>query len=415
MTDDPLLTSLRAAVAAAPDDVPLRLHLAGLLAERNEPAAALAECSQVLQRDPANATAIALLAKVSAALSGTQAKPEPAVPAEPTPAKAEPANAEAFDWSAAEQEVSDIVEPAFVSDGEPVALDEEVQTAGVRLSDVGGMEDVKQRLDIAFLGPMRNPELAKTFRKSLSGGLVLYGPPGCGKTFIARAVAGEMGAKFYPVGIAEVLDMYVGSSERAVKELFDVARRNAPCVLFFDELDALGQKRSHLRNNSWLRTLVNTLLVEMDSVAGKNEGVFVLAATNHPWDVDTALRRPGRFDRMLLVLPPDAVARASILRYHLAGRPVAGIDIDKLVKATEDFSGADIAHACDSAAELALADSVRTGQVRPVTMDDFRTALRQIKPSTGPWFAAARNVATFANSDGEYDDLLAYMKKRRMV
>ncbi|WP_163513688.1 ATP-binding protein [Fodinicola acaciae] len=399
MTDDPLLTSLRAAVAAAPDDVPLRLHLAGLLAERDDAAGALAECSQVLQREPANAEAIALLNRVSAALSGEE-KPKQETP---------------FDWSAAEEQLGDIAQPAFVNDGEPVGLDEEVQAAGVRLDDVGGMDEVKQRLEIAFLGPMRNPELARTFRKSLSGGLMLYGPPGCGKTFIARAVAGEMGARFYPVGIAEVLDMYIGNSERAVKELFDVARRNAPCVLFFDELDALGQKRSHLRNNSWLRTLVNTLLTEMDSVSGRNEGVFVLAATNHPWDVDTALRRPGRFDRMLLVLPPDAPARAAILRYHLDGRPLAGIDVDKLVRATEDFSGADIAHACESAAELALADSVRTGKVRPVTMDDFRAALKQIKPSTGPWFAAARNVATFANTDGEYDDLLAYMKKRRMV
>ena len=158
------------------------------------------------------------------------------------------------------------------------------------------MKEVKKRLEAAFLAPMRNPELRKLYGKSLRGGLLLYGPPGCGKTFIARAVAGELGARFITVSFADLIDMFVGRSERNIHELFEVARRNAPCVVFLDEVDAIGQKRSQLRNTP-MRSAVNQLLLELDDVASDNTGVFLLAATNHPWDVDSALRRPGRFDR----------------------------------------------------------------------------------------------------------------------
>jgi SpoVK/Ycf46/Vps4 family AAA+-type ATPase len=288
--------------------------------------------------------------------------------------------------------------------------------AGLVLSDVGGMTEVKQRLEVAFLGPMRNPELAKMYGKSLRGGLLLYGPPGCGKTFIAKAVAGELGARFYSVSLADVLEAWLGAAERNVREIFATARRNSPCVLFLDEVDAIGHRRSRI-GSGWtgLRSAVNQLLAELDSVGSDNDGVFVLAATNHPWDVDPALRRPGRFDRTILVLPPDPPAREAILRYHLRDRPLAGIEVRMLVRRTEDFSGADLAHLVDSAAEIALVDSVRSGQVRPIGMDDFGAALKQVGPSTGPWLQTARNVAQFANSGGEYDDLLAYLKSRKLV
>lgn len=201
------------------------------------------------------------------------------------------------------------------------------------------MEAVRERLEVAFLAPVRNPELRRLYGKSLRGGLLLYGPPGCGKTFIARAVAGEMGAHFIVAGILEILDMRLGQSEHNLHELFMQARRNAPCVLFLDEVDALGQKRSQLRGSAAAGRIVNQLLTELDSVASDNEGLFVLAATNQPWDVDSALRRPGRFDRTVLVLPPDAPARASILQYHLRERPVEKIDLARLA-ATSLFASA---------------------------------------------------------------------------
>lgn len=289
------------------------------------------------------------------------------------------------------------------------------RTDGLRLADVGGMQEVKDRLEAAFLAPLRNPELRRLYGKNLRGGLLLYGPPGCGKTFIARAVAGELGANFMSVSISDVLDMWTGNSERNIREIFDTARRSAPCVLFFDELDGLGAKRS-LTRNSGMRNTVNQLLTELDGVDGSaNDGVFVLGATNHPWDVDTALRRPGRFDRMLLVLPPDQEAREAVLGYHLRDRPIAGIDLGKLARRTEGFSGADLSYLCEAAAERALMESARTGEVRMIEMRDLLAAVKETKPSTGAWFATARNVAMFANEGGTYDELLAYLKRNKKL
>jgi SpoVK/Ycf46/Vps4 family AAA+-type ATPase len=391
-----LLASLLAALESRPEDVDLRLHVAQLLLEHGQGALALEHCSKALQHEPDSAAGVALMQKIAAQLAGGS---DPA-----------------FDWSAAESEVADIVQPAYVeSQAGDEPAETEVEQPTITFADVSGMDEVKRRLELAVLAPLRNPELGRLYGRSLPGGLLLYGPPGCGKTFLARALAGEMGARFAAVSLADVLDMWLGMSERNLREVFEAARRNAPCVLFLDEVDALGQKRSHLRSNPAMRGTVNQLLSEMDSVRSDNRGVFVLGATNHPWDVDTALLRPGRFDRLVLVLPPDAAARQGVLRYHLQARPLAGIDLKTLARRTEHFSGADLAYLCDTATERAMADSLRTGQARPLTMDDFDAALGEVKPSTGPWLEAARNVAMFANASGLYDDLVAYLKQRRMA
>jgi SpoVK/Ycf46/Vps4 family AAA+-type ATPase len=208
--------------------------------------------------------------------------------------------------------------------------------------------------------------------------------------------------------------MFIGQSERNLREIFQTARRNAPCVLFLDEIDALGQKRGHLRHSA-ARGTVNQLLAEMDGIAGSNDGVYVLGATNHPWDVDVALRRPGRFDRMLLVLPPDGPAREAILRYHLRDRPIAGVDLRRLSKLTDGYSGADLAQICETAAEYALLHSARSGTVRMIGTPDLERAVQEVRPSIGPWLDLARNVAQFANEGGAYDDLLAYLRERRLV
>jgi SpoVK/Ycf46/Vps4 family AAA+-type ATPase len=331
-----------------------------------------------------------------------------------------PAETPQYDWTQAEDELREVLPAMFVGESEDgsAAIEEasayDAEHAGLTLADVAGLTEVKKRLEAAFLAPMRNPELRKLYGKSLRGGLLLYGPPGCGKTFIARAVAGELGAKFIAVSFADIIDMFVGQSERNIHELFEIARRNAPCVLFLDEVDAIGQKRSQLRHTP-MRSAVNQLLLELDDVAGNNEGVFLLAATNHPWDVDSALRRPGRFDRTLLVLPPDLDARAGVFRYHLRERPVAGIDLARLASLTDGYSGADIAHICETAAEQALLDSVRLGEPRMIGNPDLEAAIAEVKPSLGAWFDTARNVALFANEGGAYDDLAAYLRKRKLL
>jgi AAA+ superfamily predicted ATPase len=431
---DPILDSLRIALSARPQDTALRLALARQLFASGDLPAAMAEAATALQQDPRCEEAREfMLSAVSAPrpAAADAAADLPAAPTAPTAPTAPAGAAEAagaaapseprdFDWSAAEDQVSDLIGPRFVAepaaDSDPSAGPEpdaafETERPSLRLADVGGMEAVKERLEVAFLAPMRNPELRRLYGKSLRGGLLLYGPPGCGKTFIARAVAGEMGAHFIVAGISEILDMWLGQSEHNLHELFMQARRNAPCVLFLDEVDALGQKRSQLRGSAAAGRIVNQLLTELDSVASDNEGLFVLAATNQPWDVDSALRRPGRFDRTVLVLPPDAPARASILQYHLRERPVEKIDLARLVAQTDRFSGADLAHLCETAAEKALIESSRSGVVRMIGMADFEAALREVRPSTGPWFSSARGVAMFANEGGAYDELVAYFRE----
>ncbi|MGH4032501.1 ATP-binding protein [Actinomycetota bacterium Odt1-20B] len=411
--ESPLIQSLRTAVAAAPQDVPLRLHLAQLLLESGQSHAAIAEAAVALQHAPGDAQAQQLMAR---AMGGPAPAPVQQAATEPR-----------FDWKAAEDQVGDAVPPRFVEaplaedgsgdpgDAEAWDVEDTAAPGAVRLADVGGMQDVKDRLEAAFLAPLRNPELRKLYGKSLRGGLLLYGPPGCGKTFIARAVAGELGASFLSVSVNDVLDMWIGNSERNMHEVFETARRQAPCVVFLDELDALGGKRSRTQS-SGMRNTVNQLLTELDGVdAAANEGVFVLAATNVPWDVDVALRRPGRFDRTLLVLPPDAPAREAILRYHLRERPIENVDLGKLAKATDGLSGADLAHICEGAAETALLDSARTGTARMIGMKDLLGAVKQTVPSADPWFASARNVAMYANEGGTYDDLVAYLKKKRKL
>jgi SpoVK/Ycf46/Vps4 family AAA+-type ATPase len=446
----PLIDSLRKAVDAAPQDVPLRLHLAGLLLEAGATAEAISHLGVVLAADPTSPTALELMqravgggmrpgtATASASAPGSGPGPEASAtpnpeqavptagPAPVTPTTAPPTTAppaqrsggpefDDFDWDAAARDLGEILPPMFLDGDEELTEPAyDVEASSVRLSDVGGMAQVKKRLEAAFLAPMRNPELRRLYGKSLKGGLLLYGPPGCGKTFLARAIAGELGAAFFSVTLADVLDMYIGQSERNLSEIFATARRNAPCVLFLDEVDALGQKRSQLRSNS-MRGTVNQLLSELDGVGAQNEGVFVLAATNAPWDVDVALRRPGRLDRTVLVLPPDHSAREAILRHHLKGRPVAKIDLAAAAKRTEGYSGADLAHICETAAERALLDSAVSGTVRMIEMRDLEAALGEVRPSIGPWLESARNVAMFANEAGAYDDLLEYLKKRKLL
>jgi len=426
MAADPsVIDAISAAVTANPGNTQLRLHLATLLLDSSRAAEALQHCQTVLDTKPDDLSALPLAARAAEALGDVERAgrfrrladalsradgdtgQESAARESPHP----PAGgAENDDASAPRPKVTPLrVVEGGLSEGAWTA-----ETPTLKLADVAGMEQVKRRLNLAFLAPLRNPEMMKMYGKTLRGGLMLYGPPGCGKTFIARATAGEMGARFVSVGLADVLDMYLGQSERNLHEIFETARRNAPCVLFFDEIDALGRKRSQMRNSAG-RDAVNQLLAELDSVGSDNRGVFVLAATNHPWDVDTALRRPGRLDRTLLVLPPDAPAREATLRYHLSTKPVEELDLPWLSGKTEGYSGADLAHLCESAAELAMEDSMASGTPRPLRQTDFKKALKDVKPSTRPWFETARNYAMFANEGGAYDELLDYLRAARMV
>jgi SpoVK/Ycf46/Vps4 family AAA+-type ATPase len=416
-----VITALKAAAETSPHDLSLRLHLAAVLTQDGQAQAALEQYAAVLAQDPANLEALkgaadaaertsdgvraAAYRKLHSALSGVPAPVHQAVPV--APVSVTPSSQPRL------RVIQGGVRNADEEEQQDSQSDPDSGVPPITLADVGGLEQVKRRLDMAFLAPLRNPEIRRMYGKKLRGGLLMYGPPGCGKTYIARALAGEVKAGFTSVGLSDVLDMYLGESERKLHELFETARRNAPTVLFFDEIDALGQKRAHLKQSAG-RNVVNQLLTEMDSVNADNEGIFILAATTHPWDVDAALRRAGRFDRVVLVLPPDMPAREVIVTKHMAGRPTADINIAAIAKQTAHFSGADLAHLCESATELAMEDALRSGTARPVTMADFKKALKDVHPSTRAWFDLARNYAMFANEGGMYDDLLAYIKEHKL-
>lgn len=403
MDDDAgsLVNALREAVdRAGPEDETLRVHLAQTLLAAGRPEDAFDMCREVLTAHPGHIDALELAARACRAIAGLEARADRYSEAARGLSLAATAEKEPADGGAAILTLAP-------------TLSEDPATGGVRLEHVAGMEAVKRRLQLSFLGPLENPELRALYGKSLRGGLLLWGPPGCGKTFLAQAIAGELGAKFISVGLDDVLDMWTGQSERNLSALFTEARDKAPCVLFFDEIDALGQKRGNLRGSAG-RNVVVQLLAELDGVDSNNDGVFVLGATNHPWDVDTALRRPGRFDRTLLVLPPDDAARAFILAAQLAERPTEGIDLSAIARKTGGFSGADLVHLCESAAELALADSIDSGTARPIGHHDLEVALGEVRETTSDWLAMAGNYAEFASdSRGTYADLLAYLRGRK--
>lgn len=412
MAEEPeVLAHLRAAVAADPDDIGLRIHLASALLGFDA-AEALGHAQRVLELDPTHQSALAVAADAADRAGRTDAAAGyrrllDALGASPV---AVPAESDRVDQHDPSPHATDDVFDAFLRE----VLEEDARQR-VTLDDVAGLADVKAHLEATFLGPMRRPELRDAFGTSLRGGLLLYGPPGCGKTHLARAVAGELGARFVSVGLHDVLDMWLGSSERNLHGVFAEARRLAPCVLFLDEVDALGQKRSHLAHSAG-RNVVVQLLTELDSMTADNDGVFVLAATNAPWDLDPALRRPGRLDRSLLVLPPDAEARAAVLESQLRGRPVAaGVDVTAVAAATEGFSGADLRLVCDTAARAALARSSAAESVAPITGADLLDAVAGLRPSTLAWFDDARSHVLFANRDGQYDDLLEWMRGRGLA
>jgi SpoVK/Ycf46/Vps4 family AAA+-type ATPase len=284
----------------------------------------------------------------------------------------------------------------------------------LRFSDVGGLDAVKEEIRMKIIVPFQRPDLFRKYGKRVGGGVLTYGPPGCGKTMLARATAGECEAVFMNVTIDSILDMYYGESERKLAEVFQTARARTPSVLFFDEVEAIGASRQQIRHSPG-KSLVNQLLAEMDGVSSKNDNVLIMAATNAPWHVDSALRRPGRFDRVLFVPPPDETARLEILRLGLRNRPVAkDVNIGDLARKTAEYSGADLAELIERATEAPLNEAMRGGEHRELQQSDLLGAFKKMKPTTREWFATAKNYATFANTGGLYDDLVEYMEKKKI-
>jgi transitional endoplasmic reticulum ATPase len=281
----------------------------------------------------------------------------------------------------------------------------------VSFKDVVGLEAVKEQITKRIILPFQKPSFFQKFKKKIGGGVLLYGPPGCGKTLIARATAGQCNASFYNIQAADVLNMYIGESEQKLRAIFEKARADKPCILFFDELEALAGKREHARSSS-TANIVSQFLTELDGYSQTNDGILILASTNVPWSIDPAFLRPGRFDRLFFVPPPDKVARAAILHYHMQDRPQeANIDFDLIAAKTSGYSGADLANLVDMAADEAIDESIAQGQEIAIQFNHFRDALTHSRNTTSEWLTTARNYARYANDGGRYDDVLEFLNK----
>lgn len=280
----------------------------------------------------------------------------------------------------------------------------------ITFNDVGGLEIVKKEIYRKIILPFQKPTLFQRLKRKAGGGVLLYGPPGCGKTLLARATAGECQATFYNVLISDVLDMWMGESEKKLHALFEQARRTAPAVIFIDELEALAGQRQYQHNNAAAQ-LVSQFLSELDGFANNNQNVLVLAATNVPWAIDSAFRRPGRFDRVLFVPPPDNAARISILKILLKDRPSADdIDLQYFADKTSGFSGADLNNLVDTACDIVIENALLNNNPEPLlTTQHLKQALKEINSTTSEWLTTARNYARYANQSGQYDDVLKFL------
>ena len=446
---------LRDAVRLSPDNVPLRRHLGDMLLAAGRPGEAEQTFREALALAPGDpgvsmglATAFHQQARHDEALvllDRLRGGPEPDPRAHLLAARVLLATGELGEAGAAYRSAVGLdpaladpelvaklgsgAEPArpsggpadpFVVDGRlraawdeadaPALVDPPNERPAVTFAEVGGMDEVKEEIRMKILLPLTQAELYRAYGKPIGGGILMYGPPGCGKTHLARATAGEAGADFISVGLEEILDMWIGSSERNLHEVFERARFRKPSVLFFDEVDALGARRTDMRSAS-NRHVINQFLAELDGVKASNEGILVLAATNAPWHLDSAFRRPGRFDRVLFVPPPDLPARTAILRILCRDKPADAIDFDFVAARTGGFSGADLKAVVDRCVEAKLREAMRAGTVRPLTTRDLASAAKAVKPSTREWFATARNYALHANEGGIYDDVLRHLDR----
>ncbi|WP_160679320.1 AAA family ATPase [Clostridium sp. C8-1-8] len=293
-------------------------------------------------------------------------------------------------------------------------LDEKEENIKVTFNDVGGLDDLKETIKMKIIKPFVSPGLFDKFKKKVGGGILLFGPPGCGKTFMAKATAGECNANFIPVHITDILNPYLGQSALNVKDIFATARAKKPCVMFFDEIDTIGFNRSKL-SSEHMRPVIDQLLTEIEGIDSSTQKLLIIGATNMPWDVDSAFKRPGRFDKTVFVPPPDQKAREVIFKLKLKDRPMEIIDYSTLAKLTPLYSGADIENVVEVATENVIEEIMRTGIERPIGMNDLNTAIQMTKPSTLEWLRTIKNYIKYSNQSGLYDEVDKFINANKKL
>jgi len=291
---------------------------------------------------------------------------------------------------------------------EPSALREVmVEIPNVRWTDIGGLKKVKEELMEAVEWPLKRPEAFKKLGISPPRAVLLYGPPGCGKTMLAKAVATESEANFIAVKGPELLSKWVGESEKGVREIFKKARQTAPTIIFFDEIDALTPRRGQEFGSHVTETVVNQILTELDGIE-RLENVMIIGATNRPDIIDPSLLRPGRFDRLVLVPLPDKEAREEILKVHTKDMPIKGVSVEELAKKTEGYSGADLESLCREAAMNAMRIAVQENtEATTVEAKHFDHAFQEVKPSVTQ--DEAKSYEKGMKRGGKNEKIPAYM------
>ncbi|MEM0200826.1 MAG: AAA family ATPase [Candidatus Micrarchaeaceae archaeon] len=263
--------------------------------------------------------------------------------------------------------------------------------SSITFKDVVGMKKEKKLIYENIILAIRKPELLKAYGKKLGLGVIFYGPPGCGKTYFVNAIGGETNSNVIIAAINEIVDMYAGNTEKNMHAIFEQARKNTPVVIFFDEIDALGGKREGGgEQQSFMRMAVNQFLQEMDGVEKNPEGIFVIGATNQPWDIDPALKRSKRFGETIYIPPPDYKTRKNAFKYNTRKMPLAGINFGRLARATIGFSQADIEEICDKAALIPAAEEDRTGKRRKIKMKDFIRMIKAHGNTLDEWYSMIR-------------------------
>jgi len=257
-----------------------------------------------------------------------------------------------------------------------------IEVPSVNWADVGGLTDVKQELQEAVEWPIKKPEVFTKVGIRPPKGILLFGPPGCGKTMLARAVATESEANFISIKGPELFSKWVGESEKAIREVFRKGRTAAPSIVFFDELDSIAPSRGAGTGDSGAsERVISQLLTEMDGIESLLN-VVIIGATNRPDIIDPAILRPGRFDKLIYVPPPDHATRLQILKIHSQDMPLApDVDLEQISKQAIGYSGADLEAVCREAGLISLRRNIET---KTVTAENFRDALERVKPSVSP-------------------------------
>lgn len=422
-------------LALDPDQADAQLGIARILLLQGDSSAAAVRVERVMQSDPNHAQAHLLMSRIllgegditramehfekavrsDGAVSDSgleqdlgrsvaEVRKSAATPPEPagtdTFASSSEPGMEVYD-EMLEDPADDWRPETFYSPGDP-------ERGKVNFEAVGGMEELKEEIRLKIIYPLQHPELYKAYGRKAGGGILIFGPPGCGKTLMLRAVAGEVGCNYIAVGLHEIFDPYFGSSERNLHQVFETARANAPCVLVFDEIDSLAIDRRSVRESP-MRNLVNQFLYELDGLRSDNSRILVIGATNQPWQLDPAFRRPGRFDQTIFVPPPDKPARAQIIELLAKDKPISHLNVEALSSETKGFTGADLRWVFDRAAELALSEAVHTNRPVPISMDLLLDIARSHHPSAGEWFEGVRPHVQDAPQDGLYSEVRKFL------